>query len=482
MVVTQQWQNEDINKLLAYNAKDSVATARVWERIISESEWKEERVQNLFRIYTKLSQLAARMHTLGWAIDNKRRLEMKKTLAMLHTRRTNELLDFVGRRRSPTFTGTPDDMRALIYARHEKEGIKSFALPDPDLWDKEMWTNENCDKCAADKDALLRVIISPTTPKALKDIIQLYWRAHAPKKASSTWVDSDSVRATIMDDSRAHTDWNSCGTETMRWSGPLMTLPKGRDDDALQGRLPNMRSMYTAAPKKVLVQADWSQQELRVKRAIAADDVLAEALATGDVYSNDARFVFRLPQDYDVKNKKPEARHQCKSGHLAFQYGAFTPAMWSVMLKQDLTVTFAWTDVLRKKLTERYYRTAQYWEEEHARVRACGYSEGRLLHGRRYYPAEPPITETANYPIQRTAGELAAIAMLNIDDCLHDELDGANIVGILHDAFQVECWEKDAYIVAAILSECMEGPWTIDGVKQLFPVEVTMGYYWSECK
>lgn len=480
MVHKKQWQNEDINHLLEYNAKDSAATARVDKCVVNEPDWDSDRVQKLYTIHTELSKKAARMHTIGFAVDEDRRRSMAKTLTMLHTRRMNELIAHVGPRRSPQFKGTPDSMRALIYERHAEPGIRSYGLPDPDAWDAEMWTNENCNMCACDKAALLRVLIAPSTPKGLKEDIQLYWRAHAPKKAKSTWVDSESVRDSIMDDGRAHTDWNSCGTETMRWSGPLMTLPKGRDDDALQGRLPNMRSMYCAGRGKVLVNADWSQQELRVKRAIAADDILSQALSTGDVYSNDARFVFKLPDNYDVKANKPTARHQCKSGHLAFQYGAMTPAMWTQMLVQDLSVTYAFTDVVRKKLTERYWRTAQYWQEEHARVRACGYSEGRLLFGRRHYPAEPPITETANYPIQRTAGELAAISMLSIDTALHDELVGADIVAILHDAFTVECLEKDAYTVASILTECMEGPWTIDGITQRFPVDVKFGHYWSE--
>ena len=187
------------------------------------------------------------------------------------------------------FRGTPDDMRALLYLRHTKPGIRCHAITEPEPWDKEMWTDDTCTTLSMDKGSLLRIFINPATPNDAKDAIALYWRAKAPLKALSTWVDGKEINERICDDGRVRAEWNSAGTETMRWSGELMTLPQEKDDETLGGKLPNIRSMYCASKGYNLFHWDWSQQELRIWAAIYKDANLVKALESKDVYSFDAR-------------------------------------------------------------------------------------------------------------------------------------------------------------------------------------------------
>lgn len=134
---------------------------------------------------------------------------------------------------------------------------------------------------------------------------------------------------------------------------------------------------------------------------------------------------------------------------------------------------------MRRAMLKRYHGTVEYWKDEHARVQNCGYSESRIMGRRRTYPREPPITETANYPIQSTASDVANLAMIELDKQLTKYMPKANIVVQLHDAIDLEVPEKLADRAAEIMREAMEQPFTIGGQKFTFPVEIKQGVSWD---
>lgn len=476
---------DDEEKLARYNAMDCIVTARCHREIFADSEWQNNRAtKRLYNVHTSLSRIAAKMYARGFYVLQGERRRLDAELLSLHEFKLKELLAVVN---DSAFRGTPDDMRTLIYARHAKEKRRTFALPDPAQDNDAMWANDDHTKCSVDQGALLHMFVHPMTPDELKEIIQAYWHANAPRKARSTFVTGEKVQQAIGADGKLRAGWNSCGTETMRWScrdPNLMNLPEGGDDDALGGLLPNLRAMYGPSPGMVLVHSDWSQQELRVMEAVTGDVALRDALEFGDVYSFDAMNWFKnqLPPQIDanaLKTKYKSLRKACKIGHLAFQYGAGMDAMHLQILKRDRKATLNATRAIRAAAMKTYAETVAYWQEERENVLQCGYSEGRILGGRIYYPEEPEITKTANTPIQRTAGEMAALAMVQIDRRLEEECAGAGIVVILHDAFDVECKPQQVEKVKQILTEEMEGPWKIKGNKQdverKFPVEIKVG-------
>lgn len=479
--MAKSWQIKNIDALLHYNALDCVVTATSYAEMLADEEWKSERVQKLHYYHTRLAKIAARMHDKGFGVNEGKRAYLSRQLKAMHLERREVLLKLVN---DLEYNATPDDMRALLYTRHKIAGRRCFELADPPEYAKEMWTNELQNECAVNRPALLKLYVDQSLPTELHTIIRAYWEQAAPRKARSTYVAGSKVRNAIGRDGRLRPSWNSCGTETMRWScaSPnLMNLSEDKKEDALTGYLPNMRKMYEAAPGYVLVHADVSQQELRFMAKIANDRALQTALATGDVYTYDARQVFKIPLEQEVKK---DARKQIKVVHLAFQYAAGTPAVYSQALVQDRTLRYSAVKLFHSQLKRLYCDTVQYWTDELKRVCDRGlYSEGMLLGTRVYYPTPPAITETANKPIQTTAGESMAIAMCQIEDHLLEEGFGADtyFVNILHDAFDIECREEDAFKIADIMAENMGGPWTLtNGAQVVTPVDIKIHHNWGK--
>lgn len=253
----------------------------------------------------------------------------------------------------------------------------------------------------------------------------------------------------------------------------------------LSGALPNIRGMYKAADGNRLIHADYSQQEIRMLRIIAKDDVLGEAITIGDkgggnVYCTDAKILFGLPQDMDVKAVKKSAYKLAKEVHLAFQYGAGLPTVYARCLREDRRLTYKSVKETFYKMRQRYHRTVAYWDEEMARVKSQGYSEARILGHRRYYPVQPPITEVANYPAQATAAELSMIAMLAIRKQLKTFKRFAKLIAFTHDSFDVEASEDAEPEVKEMMKTEMERPVYIEGCMYVFPVDIKSGFLWSE--
>lgn len=470
---------KDPVKLQTYNAKDSVVTSRVYRGCLREPDFGTKRVKDLYNIHQDLSRLAAKMHARGIQVDESRRKALSNELTTLHNTRKEKLLELVGQE---GWTPTPNNMRSLIYRRHKKPNTRCFDLPDP--FDPKMWTTDERDLLAVDKNALIAVCIDPNVPDALKEIIEAYWLCAAPEKARSTFVDSERVLQSIGRDSRLRAGWNSCGTETMRWSCSepnLMNIPDTKkEEDFLSGALPSLRDFYVSGPGRVLVNADWSQQELRMMRAVSGDKVLGAALDSGNVYEFDARIWFNLPKDFDVKGTRKDLYKGCKIIHLASQYAAGLNAIYGQCLQKDRKFQYKHATALHNSWKKLYSDTVAYWHEEHKRVQKCGYSEGRLLQGRRYYPREPPITETANYPIQRTAGEMTALAMLEIDRLLQDRNIDGQIVAMVHDSIMLDVAEDSTFAAIDVLQEVMAKEVCIGGRMYGFPIEVKVGKRWSE--
>jgi DNA polymerase-1 len=367
----------------------------------------------------------------------------------------------------PKFKTSPDMLRALIFKRHETKEIHRFSLEDP--LDSALWSSE--DTISVDKGALLTLFVDPATPPDLKEIIGLYWDAEHVWKQRSTFVASDLVNHAIGRDGRLRPGWNALGTDTMRWSC---------SEPNVMNVVQWLRCIYGAKPGCVLVHADKSQAELRMMEAISGDPELKRRLDTGDVYTEDAKDWFGLPKHFTKKEVKPDARKAAKILHLGSQYGAGLATVYKQALVQDRTTKWATAANLFKCFYASYAATVTWWGEELERVRKTGYSEGRILGGRRYYPRDPPPTETNNYPCQRTVGEMMNLETVAVHRRLKSDVPSARLVIQLHDAVDVEVPERHAGKVERILTEEMDTEYTIEGRTRRFPIEIKQGRHWDE--
>jgi DNA polymerase I-like protein with 3'-5' exonuclease and polymerase domains len=460
----------DLTKLKTYNAYDCVFTSRVDEMCLRDLEQVEPdyapKVRELYRVHRDLSVAAADMFRVGIHVNTQWRGFMLQCVEQEIAEKTVDFLNLVY---SCTAIQTPgemrcnhNDMRALIYKRHNNARIQGFGLPDP--LDKNMWTNEDQTTIAVDVDSLLLLLVSGEVPEPLVPIIDAFWAVEEAKKRRG-YLASDLVDKAIGPDGRLRPGWNSCGTDTMRFS---CSEPNVMNMEQL------LRHMFAPAPGHVIVHGDKAQLELRMMEAVSGDTFLYDLIQSGDVYSRLACEWFkRDPATFDKKNPKDnEARKASKIIYLARQYRAGLKAAFGQALREDRRFTFDRVRVLVSTFDRSFQGIVAYWEEEMQKVQTLGYSEGRILGGRHHYPAMPDPSEVANKPIQRTASEMMNVEMLKLKKKLKRYVPKANLIIQLHDAFDVEARERDERVVSDIMEEVMGSRWTIEGRTRDFPVEL----------
>ncbi len=452
------WQSDNLTDLQTYNAKDTIVTARVYKRLLQDVG-ADERIARLYDMHKRLSQLTARMHTRGIWVHQPWRAFMHQ--CMIHSIEEKEVIlrKLVG---SEDFPCTDHAMRALIYERHQQDGIPCFKLPDP--YDKKMYTNELLETISVDEASLLQLIVGGACPSALLPIVEAYWDLQGEKKRLG-YIKSELFDQALGPDGRLRPGWNSCGTDTGRFS---CSEPNVMNIEQL------LRHMLAPAPGMAIVHGDKKQLEIRVMAVVAGDQLLQEAIDTGDLYSAEARGYFNIPDSEPVKKS---ARQSAKIIRLARQYGAGLKTCYAQALRMDRTFTLSRTQLLMASFDRRYYATVKYWHEEMQRVYEAGYSESRLLGRRRTYPMPPELSETVNYPIQATAADMMNMEILTLDERLRQDCPSAHIIIQLHDAVDVECPEADVPKVERIMDEVMHREWTFCGVTRMFGIDRKATYH-----
>lgn len=414
------------------------------------------RLDALWAQHRTLDTITAEMHSTGMWVNKQWRdflthcaqesIEQKR-------QRVVELVNVDG------FEATPHQLRGIIYRRHAKPSLHRFDLPDP--YDKKMFTDETCRTISVSEDKLLLLMVSGGCPDELLPIIEAWWDYQGELKRRSM-LTSEKFDQAIGPDNRLRPGWNSCGTDTGRFA---CSKPNVMNIEQM------LRAVFGPPPGYVWVHADKSQLELRVMAVVAADNVLTDALNTGDVYSYDAKNMFNLPADANVKKDHAGLRKSAKIIRLGRQYGAGEKTILGQALRQDRRFTFARTKLLVKTWDKVNYRIPEYWREEMSRVQECSYSESRLMMRRRYYPRPPDLNETVNYPVQATAADIMNTEIITVWKRLAVEVPAARIVTQLHDAIDVECREADQPAVERIIDEEMNREWTFCGRTAAFPIE-----------
>ena len=452
------WASDDLTKLQEYNAKDTIVTARVWASL-RRDQGGDERVQRLYEQHKKLSQLTARMHTRGIWVHKGWRAFMHQCLLQSIAEKEVILRTLVG---SEDFPCTDHSMRALIYKRHRKDGIPCFNLPDP--WDPRMYTNEHKETISVDEPSLIQLLVGGECPPKLVPIIDAYWNLQGEKKRMG-YVKSQLIDEAIGSDGRLRPGWNSCGTDTGRFS---CSEPNVMNIEQL------LRHLLAPAPGHAIVHADKKQLEIRVMAVVAADMVLQDAINSGDLYTAEARGYFGIP---DTEPVKKSARQSAKIIRLARQYGAGLSTCYAQALRMDRSFTLSRTKTLMSAFDKRYYRTVAYWKEEMALVGERGFSESRIMQRRRGYPRPPELSETVNYPIQATAADMMNTEILILEKRLQAECPSAHIIIQLHDAVDVECPEDKVPQVERIIDEVMDRDWTFCGMTRKFGIDRKTTYH-----
>ena len=293
-------------------------------------------------------------------------------------------------------------------------------------------------------------------------------------KLKSTYVDG--LLKVIAPDGRIHSHFQQTVTATGRLSSVdpnLQNIPVRTE----LGR--ELRRMFVAEQGRVLVDADYSQIELRVLAHVADDDAMIEAFRGGqDIHATTASKVYGVP----VEEVTPQMRSSCKAVNFGIVYG-----ISDFSLAQDIGVARKEAAAFIQSYLDTYPGVHHYMESIKQSARESGYVE--TLFGRRR--ALPELNSknfnlrsfgeraAMNTPIQGTAADIIKIAMLRVRDRLKAEGFEARLILQVHDELILEAPEHEAERAAALLREEMEHAAEL---RVPLVAEAKIGHSWYETK
>ena len=300
----------------------------------------------------------------------------------------------------------------------------------------------------------------------------LEYRQYA--KLKSTYVDG--LLKVISPDGRVRTSFQMTVTATGRLSSTEPNLQNIPTRTELGSEL---RRMFTAEPGKVLVDADYSQIELRLLAHISGDGAMREAFLSGeDFHTVTAAHVFGV----EIGQVTQNMRRAAKAVNFGIVYG-----ISAFSLSQDLGVTVAEAKAYMEAYFARFPGVKEYMESVVEQARAAGYVE-TMFHRRRALPEIRASNFNTrafgervalNMPIQGAAADIIKLAMVRVFQRLKKEKLEARLIMQVHDELIVECPEDEAEPVKALLAEEMEGVYEL---AVPLTAEAHSGKNWLEAK
>lgn len=293
-------------------------------------------------------------------------------------------------------------------------------------------------------------------------------------KLKSTYCDG--LTAVVAEDGRIHSTLNQTETRTGRISSSepnLQNIPVRRPE----GR--ELRRFFKAKDGFTLIDADYSQIELRVLAHIANDSNMINAfLSDTDIHTLTASEVFNMP----ITMVTPQMRSSAKAVNFGIVYG-----IGAYSLAKDIGVTNKEAAAYIKGYLATYPEVDSYMHRVVETAKEQGFAE--TVFGRRRLLPELKSTNgmmrafgervARNMPIQGTAADIIKIAMIRVFERLKKELPEANLIMQVHDELIVETPEEKAEIAAKILKEEMENAVQL---KVPMTVDANIGKTWYDAK
>lgn len=271
------------------------------------------------------------------------------------------------------------------------------------------------------------------------------------QKLHSTYIVG--LRKVTSADGRIHSTFHQAETRTGRISSinPNMQNIPVRTEEGSQ-----LRRFFVAAAGYQLVDADYSQIELRILAHIAADQNMLEAFAQGDdIHQITASQVFGVP----LEQVTPQMRGRAKAINFGIVYG-----IGAFSLAKDIHTTVAEAKAYMDAYLKTYAGVWKYMETVVEQARQNGYVT--TLYGRRrdlpeIRSSNKIVQENAkrialNTPIQGTAADIIKIAMIRVYQQLKQQKLDARIILQVHDELIIEAADQDAPVVADLLKREME--------------------------
>jgi DNA polymerase-1 len=271
-------------------------------------------------------------------------------------------------------------------------------------------------------------------------------------KLNSTYVEG--LLSAVRDDGRVHSTFNQTETRTGRLSSEnpnLQNIPVRTD----RGR--EMRKFFIAKKGCVLLDADYSQIELRILASMADDKNMQENFRSGiDFHTATAAKVFDVPPEMVT----PGMRRAAKAVNFGIVYG-----IGAFSLSKDIGSTVKQAEKYIENYFSAYPAVKKFLDNTEKNASENGYVT--TLFGRKRIIAELSssnknikqfgLRAARNAPIQGTAADIMKIAMINVYNRLKAEKLETKLILQVHDELILEAPISEKDIAAKILSEEMSG-------------------------
>ncbi len=270
-------------------------------------------------------------------------------------------------------------------------------------------------------------------------------------KLKSTYADG--LIKVIEGDGRIHTSFQMTVTAT----GRLSSTEPNLQNIPIRTKLgADIRKMFVADRGNVLVDADYSQIELRILAHISGDETMINAfISNTDIHTVTASQVFGTPLE-EVTNLM---RSRAKAVNFGIVYG-----ISAFSLAQDIGVYQNEAKAYIEAYLEKYHGVREYMKNIVEKAKADGFVD--TLYNRRRYLPELKSSNfnmrsfgervALNMPIQGTAADIMKLAMINVYKRLKNEGLKAKLILQVHDELIAECPECESELVSKILTEEME--------------------------
>ncbi len=427
-------------------ALDTASLLSAWDRAYKELE-NNGQLELMYDIEMPLAKVLSSMEITGFLVDSQ---SIEEYGAVLETQ-INSLVEKIYDLAGEEFNiNSPKQLGTMLF---EKLGLPS----------------KKKTKSGYSTNADVLEALAPDYP-----IVALVLEYRTLAKLKSTYCDG--LKKCVAPDGRIHSTLNQTETRTGRISSTepnLQNIPVRSE----LGR--ELRKFFVAKEGCVLVDADYSQIELRVLAHIADDERMLSAFNEGDdIHTITASQVFNMPMEAVT----PLMRTRAKAVNFGIVYG-----IGAFSLAKDIGVTRAEADKYIKGYLHKFSGVDSYMQKVIADAKAEGYVS--TLFGRRRYLPELTSSNAMlrqfgervarNMPIQGTAADIIKIAMIKVYERMKAENLKARLIMQVHDELIVEAPEAEAEKVSAIVKEEMENA-TQMNVK--LTADVHSGKSWYDAK
>lgn len=487
-----------IEEQLRYNARDSLATARL--RAPLSIIVRHNRSEAVYEVDLVMAQIARQMHENGVPIsrevnaqlrsgfqaqiDKARREILAKaldpaTLPQLQQRlafeqarraRKDDSLDFDARvaRRLEEIRSRPFEFR-IGASDYIVAFLRARGVP--------LVLQTATGRVSTKKDVLEGFVQFPEVRAILtyRENTKLL-STYVERLFDRRYANGRIVYGFADENDRIHPRW-SVHKITGRWGSEDPVCQNWPKADKKKGR-PNLRSQVVAPQGRVFVGFDFAQLEARLIALLSGDRFLLDIFRNDrDIHSEFARVIW---PDFDQRSvdERKVLRDLVKRPEYCSFYGGSVETAWKAVVRDYPNVTLQMISkmvgMMKTKMSgvndwhQRMIRTA----EREGEVRSVIFGRRRMFPLKQF-----DLSEVINYPVQASAADLMNRGLMTIMPRLPK--DAFPILQI-HDAAVFECAEDDAEVLKDRVIECFAQEVEYQGVTVKFPVDVKIGKSWAD--